>query len=331
VRKAEEPLPADLLERPAGEAARRIGLLELERAIAARQALARGDDPEALHDLRVALRRLRSHLRAWQAELEPAAGRKSRRRLARLAATTNPARDAEVGADWLGELAGADAPVAERRAAAALAARLAARREEAAGAFASGALDGFEELAGRLRDRLATWRTEVRLDREETAERSWRQAVRAAIDRHAAALREALAAAGELADEERLHRARIEAKRLRYLVEPLRDLLAEARPVLARLRELQDQLGGGRDLAVLATELAADAAATEAARLAAAAGDGKGPRPAASRAGRLALARRIGARRAEMRRDLRAAWLDAGGPSAAELAAALGRLLAALA
>ncbi len=325
-----ERLPVDLLARPAGEAARRVGLRELERAACAREALARGDDPEALHDLRVALRRLRSHLRAWRDELEPAVGRKDRRRLARLAAATNPARDAEVGSVWLSELVRADAPAAERRAAAALASRLAARRQEAGEAFAAGALGDFAALTGRLREHLATWRTEVRLDRDESTAPSWRRAVRASIDRHATALREALAAAGEPADEERLHRARIEAKRLRYLVEPLRDLLAEARPVLARLRELQDLLGGARDLAVLAAELAADGAAAEAARLGAAAGDGTAGRSAASRTGRLSLARRIGERRAAMRRDLRAAWLDESSPSARDLDAVLARLLAAL-
>src|SRR5690606_27012194 len=52
--------PAGLLDRPLAEAARRIALAELERAARARSALAEGSDPEALHDLRVALRRLRS-------------------------------------------------------------------------------------------------------------------------------------------------------------------------------------------------------------------------------------------------------------------------------
>ena len=59
-------LPADLLDRPAEEAVRRIALRELDRAERAREALVRGDDPEALHDFRVAIRRLRSHLRAYR-------------------------------------------------------------------------------------------------------------------------------------------------------------------------------------------------------------------------------------------------------------------------
>ena len=57
-------IPADLLARPAEEAVRRLALVQLERAAAARSQLVEGDREEALHDFRVALRRLRSLLRS---------------------------------------------------------------------------------------------------------------------------------------------------------------------------------------------------------------------------------------------------------------------------
>ena len=53
-------------------------------------------DREALHDFRVAVRRLRSVLRAYRRWLGRAAARKARRRFRSLAATTNDGRDAEV-------------------------------------------------------------------------------------------------------------------------------------------------------------------------------------------------------------------------------------------
>ena len=62
--------------------------------------LTQREHPEALHDFRVALRRLRSHLRAYAPYSDPVP-EKLNRRLRRLARTTNAARDAEVQLEWL--------------------------------------------------------------------------------------------------------------------------------------------------------------------------------------------------------------------------------------
>jgi CHAD domain-containing protein len=50
-------------------------------------------DKEALHDFRVALRRLRSLMRAYQAYLRGSQAKKLRQRLKALAGSTNLARD----------------------------------------------------------------------------------------------------------------------------------------------------------------------------------------------------------------------------------------------
>ncbi len=94
-------LPDDLLDRPAEEAVRRVALRELERAELARAALVAGGDPEALHDFRVAVRRLRSLLRAFREEAGEPLGKRLRRQLATLADDTNPGRDAEVAVTWV--------------------------------------------------------------------------------------------------------------------------------------------------------------------------------------------------------------------------------------
>ena len=54
-----------LLDRPAAEAARLLALRLLDDAASARLRLSHPEDPEALHAFRVAIRRLRSSLRAW--------------------------------------------------------------------------------------------------------------------------------------------------------------------------------------------------------------------------------------------------------------------------
>ncbi|HYR32187.1 MAG TPA: CHAD domain-containing protein, partial [Gemmatimonadales bacterium] len=85
--------PESLLTEPAPRAARRIALTLLDAASAARERLTNADDAEALHDFRVAMRRLRSTLRAYQPQLIALVPAKLRRRLRELARATGEARD----------------------------------------------------------------------------------------------------------------------------------------------------------------------------------------------------------------------------------------------
>lgn len=83
-------------------AARGIALEYLAAAQAARQRLREHADNAALHDFRVALRRLRSTIRLYRLWLDDRVlPRKLCRRLKRLARATNAARDAEVGLAWV--------------------------------------------------------------------------------------------------------------------------------------------------------------------------------------------------------------------------------------
>ena len=70
----------------------------------AARALERMEDPEdkeGLHDFRVSLRRLRSMMRAYRAQLKGSGAKRLRARVKTLASSTNLARDAEVAIEWL--------------------------------------------------------------------------------------------------------------------------------------------------------------------------------------------------------------------------------------
>ena len=56
-------------------------------------------------------------------------------------------------------------------------------------------------------------------------------------------------------DAEALHEARIMAKRLRYLLEPVRAYVDEAQPVVKKSKRLQDVLGDLNDVHVLMAEI----------------------------------------------------------------------------
>ncbi len=143
-----------------------------------------------------------------------------------------------------------------------------------------------------------------------------------------------------VADEREGHRARIEAKRLRYLLEPAAPALDGAKATVARLKGLQDRLGDLHDLQLLAVEVAqavAEAESERARRIAHAAleGDPEGRRERAEmrrseRPGLLALARRIAARRDLIFADFEPEWLAAGAAPPAALGAEIAALVARL-
>jgi len=335
------PLPDDLLDRPAEEAVRRIALVELERAETARAALVAGDDPEALHDFRVAVRRLRSLLRAFREEAGEPLGKRLRQKLAEIAADTNPGRDAEVAVAWVEEL-GAEAKPSERRGIEWFRERLAGRRDEAYRKVEREIVADFGALAARLRERLSRYRVELRLDGEAIAPILYRAALADELERHTAELARALGCVVSVADEREGHRARIEAKRLRYLLEPAAPWLDGAKRTIGRLKELQDRLGELHDLQLLAAEVAQAVAEAESERArrvanAALAGDPDGSKGRAEmrrseRPGLLALARRIAARRDAIFAAFEQRWLGPDAVEPAELrgevAGLLGRLRA---
>src|SRR5204862_177143 len=78
-----------------------VGLALLDEAREGCGRLATLDDAEALHDFRVALRRLRSVLRSFRSELGDAVPKKLQRQLRDVTRATGAARDAEVQLGWV--------------------------------------------------------------------------------------------------------------------------------------------------------------------------------------------------------------------------------------
>lgn len=238
-----------LLDRSPEETSRRLCLLILDDASSA---LARMEDPgdkEALHDFRVALRRLRSLMRAYREYLRGSGTKKLRARTRTLAASTNVARDAEVQIDWLENgLETLGEPGASG--AAFLISRLTQR--QATTPSAETLRRGFRPLRRDLTRALSR----IRLSQEQDAT-NFVQATAELIRKHADVLHASLAAAHSAEDAELLHRARIEAKRLRYIIEPLQHELPKARPLIKRMKSLQDLLGELQDTRVLTEEISA--------------------------------------------------------------------------
>lgn len=251
---------APLLDLPAARAVRWLALNRLQDARAARERLSGGEDAEALHDFRVAVRRLRSLLRDYRGVVKRVR-RKERRRLAELARGTGAARDAEVQLAWLAERR-PRARGAERVGIAwwesRLLPRAAAARLEMAEAVAR-----FPAARRRLERRLSRYRVRVRPD-----DPSEGPALRALLAERLAGTTEELAAAlAEVAGEDRqaeAHRARIAVKRVRYLLEPVAAEVPGAPRAIRELKGLQDALGTMHDLHVLREEVGAEAAAAEA-------------------------------------------------------------------
>ena len=132
------------------EGARRLALAHLDDASVARDRLTTSADPEALHDYRVALRRLRSCLRAYRRQVRSSLSGQTRRRLRRLTRGTNRSRDLEVHLAWLEDQRAA-ADDGTRPGITWMLERLSAAKEEAAEAMLERDARLFPKVEARLR------------------------------------------------------------------------------------------------------------------------------------------------------------------------------------
>jgi len=240
-----------LLALPPDLAVRRLALAQLDAAATACARVADHDDAEALHDFRVALRRLRSLLRAYAPWYDPVP-KNLRKRLRRLARATNAARDTEVQIEWLrhtpprlkaGARSGLDwlrARLAERQRADNRAVRKEVRKE-------------FAALEPRLRTALHA-RKHGR-DSAAGAGITFAQATDERLSVYCAELAADLAGIGSAADRDAIHAARIGGKRLRYLLEPLREAVPGAVALVNAMKAFQDRFGELNDRFVMAREI----------------------------------------------------------------------------
>jgi CHAD domain-containing protein len=292
-------LHPQILDRPPAEGATAIVLAALAEARERADRISDPSDGEALHDLRVSVRRLRSTLRAWRGPLGDVVRDKDLRRLRRVARATGEARNAEVLLAWL-EGIQRSLPPGQRLAASWQADRL---RSRARGDEVSLAVSRLRTAADSLGDRLRRAGRPRRLRSSGGFAASLARRIRAQVEVVSACL----ARAGASADQALLHRTRIEGKRLRYLLDPLRDLPGdEAGKAEKTLKRLQDLLGDLNDahLAVSALRIAR----REAGR------DGRSARhPVGLREGLLGLENRARRREAQLLARVRAEVLRTRG------------------
>ncbi len=239
-----------MLDRPAAEGASTVARALVADALARARSAQRRGGPEALHDFRVAVRRLRSYLRAFRDVLRPALRDRDLRRLRRIARATNAARDVEVLAAWMEEAAGELGP-AHRPAAIWLRARLEERRRDDHGPEVAGSVKELRRRLPRVDRRLS------RLEAERGAE-PYREALGRELHRAIAAVAVALRRASRPPEAALAHEARVEAKRLRYLLETVRDVPGlEVEAAVGGLKRMQDRFGLLHDAGVAAAEVAA--------------------------------------------------------------------------
>jgi CHAD domain-containing protein len=310
-------LPTDLLDRSADESSRLLALTYLDEIELAHRRLEDPLDTEALHDFRVALRRLRSCIRAYRTELKGSVSKQMRRRLRELTLATNAGRDAEVHLGWLRNQAERLGPE-HTEGLAWLIGRLEGRKYETLDTATAGVGRRFMKVAARFRPRLGVLRIEVRRGRG--SERpSFRQVTSELIRRHAADLRENLKAVRTAENMDEAHQARIAAKRLRYLLEPLVRRVAGVKGLTAQLKGLQDALGHLHDMHVMSEEIAASLTALS-----------RGPteRPSRAESGLRALERLAKEQGAAAFASFEAHWGDQHGSQFFARADELGRTLA---
>ncbi len=246
-------LPDNLLDLPAEETVRFIALSLVEMLRTAPGRLDHPEDTEALHDLRVGLRRLRTCLRVYRPQLRGSVGRKIRRRLRDISDATRDSRDLEVHIAWAREQATSLLP---DQAAGVnwLLGLMEQRRRLADSALAEVLKQRFDSTVQQLEQRLGRYRTVVRLDHGHQPQ-TGAAVMGRRVRRLTRKLKNDLGEVHSVEDAEPAHRARIDAKRLRYVLDPASGRIDGVDAVIDKLKQLQDDLGDLHDSHVFVAEL----------------------------------------------------------------------------
>ena len=213
--------------------------------VAARKVRAR-EGEEAVHDLRVATRRLSDILSLWRSALERKPARRARRSLDALRRAVGDVREHEVHKDLLEKLL-EDGPPAIASAGRALQSRLEAQLAREHGRAAKAADAGrIAKILARVER--ATAGVAARLSADPSLiDRATERAVRREERARVALVALPLGAAGE-----ELHKARIEAKKARYTLECMNAIgVQQDREGARAFRRAQRELGTAHDWATL--------------------------------------------------------------------------------
>ncbi|CCH85507.1 Conserved protein of unknown function; putative CHAD domain [Modestobacter italicus] len=228
---------------PAGEVLRAALQLQV-RSLQDADLMVRTGQPDGVHQVRVACRRLRSTLAAYRPVLDRAQTDPLREELAVVGTALSPTRDAEVALGHLRELVAAEpgelvlGPVAARLQQAALADQR------------TGEVDARKALTSdaylQLRDDLDALVAEPPLT--EAAARPADEVLREIVAHTGKRLRHAVAAAQDSYHDEALHEVRKAAKRVRYTAESAVPVLGEpVRRLVGALKGVQEVLGDRQD------------------------------------------------------------------------------------
>ena len=246
--------PSDLLSRSAQEASRLLALSCLDRIDRARARLGDSLDREALHDFRVGLRRLRSAIRAYRAELEGSIRGRMRQQLRDLARATNEGRDVEVQLAWLEQQAERLGPE-DVRGFFWLVGRLEERKQRIRDRAIGPVARQYEKIAGKLRKTLGTLRIELATGLGQRPA-SFSEVTGTLARQQVTRLRADLSRIQGASDAQQVHRTRISLKRLRYLLEPIVRRNRRGASLVRRFKEAQDLLGEHHDMHVLSAAVA---------------------------------------------------------------------------
>lgn len=241
---------------PLAEAGRKVLLYHFERMLLHEPGTRLGEDIEALHDMRVATRRMRSAFRLFKFAYTPKAIRPFRDELRAIGGSLGAVRDLDVALDKARRYAG-----------------------EHHGADLSALLTLWETRRSEARDHLIAELESKRFARfvkhfdrflrtpaagaapqpapDSPAPREVRHVAPVLIAGHYAQVRayEPVVAGAPVAT---LHALRIEFKRLRYTLEFFEEVLGpEAKRVIKEIKRMQDHLGDLHDADVAALEIAA--------------------------------------------------------------------------
>ena len=226
-----------------------LALLDVASEQVAR--LGTDDDPETLHDFRVSVRRLRTYLEAYRSHLPKSLGKKTRKELGGLISATNRGRDDQVQLRWLQQqLEHRNLPKLTRQG------YVLVSDDFGSTSFDSGSEElelvtrSFSKTAERLSSHLGQPLRTIRVT-EAGKSLSFAAATGAIIRELTTRLSDRLAAIESMDQEKKLHRTRLVAKKMRYVLEPVSLLVTGGRTSVTRLKGLQDLLGDLHDLHIL--------------------------------------------------------------------------------